>query len=152
MTKTPGEIAYSAWRDRMMAALSTTPIPMWFQQDTHTKEAWELAAGAVVAANPPKEIVPETYVDAVPLVMNVFDDPAAKTLKVTFETTIQRIEAMHARPGSMEDELERVKKAVENRNGKLRISLVTDNEIKTELARLERDGTVRELAADEGTW
>lgn len=150
---TNGELFYNAWREHFCSGDPARAWPVRWQEVTpESRRSYEHAAEVLVKALPPKEVMPAVYVDALPAAMTFEEDLKTKSIRITMELNVPQVTALNARPGSTENILEEIKEGFSKMDRKIRISTVTDSEIQSELNRLNRDGTIREFAENEGSW
>jgi hypothetical protein len=147
-----GEIAYNKIRESLLSGPVVRSIPMFFQLSAEERIAYEEGASAVAAAVPPKEVMPEVYLDCTPREFETSYHPTSDSHEVKLSVWVPAIVAKHAKPGDAMNMLGEIQNSFKRFDRKIRISTVSDSEIQAELSRLNRDGTIREFVENEGTW
>lgn len=129
-------------------------MQQWEEIGTKNQADWIKCAKAAVDLVPQPEVneLPALYLDGA--VENCsFDtgDESAGQL-VTLQVRFPLSARFHKTPGSTRRILDKLLKQAQVKDNVLRISVVDDARIKNEFARLQDDGSLRELLPEEGSW
>jgi hypothetical protein len=154
---TPGQIALEAFIGQLSPGgffLDAMPTA-WSQASTEMRKAFEAAAEAVTKAAqvaPPKEVMPKLYVDAIlrqDVVMSWSENNATQSIELTLPVVVPIVSLTRGSNGPV---LKDLIDAVSRPGGVLRLVATSDEQARSEFARINPDGSVREMSEVEGTW
>jgi hypothetical protein len=151
---TPGQIALEAFIGQLSPGgffLDAMPTA-WSQASTEMRKAFEAAAEAVTKAAQvaaPKEVMPKLYVDTRLESCELTVSPNVDAMKVRLDLVVPSVNALR---GSVGHDLNKVLTGAREHTGVLRLTLTSDEQARSEFARINPDGTLREMSEVEGTW
>lgn len=126
----------------------------WSNLGAEQQCVWLKRAQAVLDLVPqPEEVeLPAVYLDGAVLNCTIDSEDHSGPQKVSLEVTFPLTTRYHKTPGSTRKILQKILAQAQVKGNVLRISTVDDARVKSEFSRIQDNGTLRELAPNEGTW
>lgn len=126
----------------------------WGNLSAEQRGVWMRRVQTILDLVPqPEEVeLPATYLDGAVLNCSIDTENESGPQKVSLEVTFPLTTRYHKTPGSTRKILQKILTQAQIKGNVLRISTVDDARVKSEFSRIQDNGTLRELAPNEGIW